>query len=78
MPLYEYYCDACGNNFDKICKAGTIDKDIACPKCGKHENRRKLSVFSFGTRNSSGDLKLSPASKGNCASCSSSNCSSCG
>lgn len=78
MPLYEYYCDACGNNFDKICKVNTMDKDIVCPECGNQESRRKLSVFVFGTRNSSGDFKPYPASKGSCSSCNASSCSSCG
>ncbi|MCE1246884.1 MAG: zinc ribbon domain-containing protein [Firmicutes bacterium] len=76
MPLYEYKCLACEKNFDKICRAGIPDSEITCPACGKNEAKRKLSMFSFGSRNSSGDFKSAPSS-GGCGSCSSHNCSNC-
>ena len=33
MPLYEYKCEACGNQFEKIQKFSDPLVD-ACPKCG--------------------------------------------
>jgi putative FmdB family regulatory protein len=33
MPLYEYQCDACGHQFEKIQKFSDPVVDV-CPKCG--------------------------------------------
>jgi len=34
MPLYEYKCEACGTQFEKIQKFSDPLVDV-CPKCGK-------------------------------------------
>lgn len=72
MPIYEYKCGSCGNDFEKIVRAGMQDSEISCPKCNKNESKRKLSRFSFGTRSASGDFKSSSSCScgGNCGSCS--------
>jgi putative FmdB family regulatory protein len=38
MPIYEYRCDACGNEFEEMQKFSDapIDK---CPTCGGHSQR---------------------------------------
>lgn len=46
MPIYEYACPACGQNFEKLLFRS---KDpVECPKCGTTEVKRRLSVFSVG------------------------------
>jgi len=47
MPIYEYICDDCQNEFEKI----VINKqqEIACPKCASKKATIQLSVFSSAT-----------------------------
>jgi putative FmdB family regulatory protein len=45
MPIYEYVCDSCGHQFDKIQKMS--DSNIQkCENCGK-EAKRIISQTSF-------------------------------
>jgi putative FmdB family regulatory protein len=43
MPIYEYVCEDCQTQFEKI----VINKqqEIACPKCGSRKATIQLSVF---------------------------------
>ena len=43
MPIYEYVCDDCQAQFEKI----VINKqqEIACPKCASKKATIQLSVF---------------------------------
>jgi putative FmdB family regulatory protein len=45
MPVYEYLCDACGDEFEEMQKFSDapIDK---CPRCGGHAHRL-ISQSSF-------------------------------
>ncbi len=46
MPIYEYYCKACGHEFELIQKI--TDRPIRkCEECGKLQARRKISQTSF-------------------------------
>jgi putative FmdB family regulatory protein len=46
MPFYEFECKDCGEVFE-VC-ASIKEKEaglaLACPKCGSHEARHKLSA----------------------------------
>jgi len=74
MPIYEYVCEKCGNEFELI----VFNKEEApnCPKCGAENPVKKMSSFGFAV-----GYKFKPStsgSQGSCSSCGSSNCSSCG
>lgn len=45
MPIYEYYCRACGSGFEKLVKVTDADAGVVCPACGSSEVERKLSAF---------------------------------
>lgn len=46
MPIYEYYCDACGHEFEVMQKIN--DKPIRkCESCGKLKAKRAISKTSF-------------------------------
>ncbi len=59
MPVYEYRCQSCKNDFELLELAGR-DVKRACPACGSRDILQKFSVFS--ARESSGP---SPSGDGN-------------
>lgn len=42
MPMYEYECKACGNEFEELVFGEK--NDIPCPKCGSNNTARKVSA----------------------------------
>ncbi len=70
MPIYEYVCGKCGEEFEAL----VFGKDKpACPKCDGRRLRRKMSTFAH----KGSDGKMVGAKGGGCSGCSSGNCSSC-
>jgi len=61
MPIYEYICDNCRNEFEKI----VINKqqEISCPKCASKKATIQLSVFS-STASGGGSKSFTPQSSG--------------
>lgn len=43
MPIYEYVCESCGHEYEKIVLSKSAE--IACPKCESRQSKQKLSVF---------------------------------
>ena len=46
MPIYEFYCSACHMIFNFFSGGVNTDKRPLCPRCGKQELQRQMSVFS--------------------------------
>ena len=46
MPIYEYSCHECGNDFEEIQKFSDPPIKL-CPSCGSLEAKRKVSVSAF-------------------------------
>ena len=44
MPIYEYICDDCKSQFEKI--VINRQQEISCPKCSSKKATIQLSVFS--------------------------------
>jgi putative FmdB family regulatory protein len=44
MPLYEYYCPPCGNQFEVLRPMSQMDAPAVCPD-GHTTNNRVLSLF---------------------------------
>jgi putative FmdB family regulatory protein len=42
MPIYEYACQACGEQFETLVRSGTQPR---CPQCQSTTLDKKLSVF---------------------------------
>jgi putative FmdB family regulatory protein len=65
MPIYEYVCDDCQAQFEKI----VINKqqEIACPKCASKKATIQLSVFATaGNGGSSSSSGSSSSGGGGC------------
>ena len=77
MPIYEYHCKACDNEFEQMKPISQAGKPAECPRCHKSAKRR-MSVFNGIISSESGVPQAMPGSSGHsCGSCGSSNCSTC-
>ncbi|QGY40038.1 zinc ribbon domain-containing protein [Pseudodesulfovibrio cashew] len=82
MPIFEYQCNDCGNEFEEL----VFDRDECppCPKCGSKETGKLMSAVRSrvggGPAASGGESESAPApaASSGCAGCSGGNCSSCG
>jgi putative FmdB family regulatory protein len=45
MPLYEYQCHDCGDEFEKMVRFSEADQAQACPACQSRNTKKKISVF---------------------------------
>lgn len=46
MPIYEYRCESCDNEFEKLLRAGQ-DEPTQCPACDAEALNRLISNTSF-------------------------------
>ena len=46
MPIYEYQCQSCSHELEKLQKISDAPLSL-CPQCGKEELRRKISAAGF-------------------------------
>lgn len=61
MPIYEYACQECGNQFELLVRSDTVP---ACPQCQTTHLEKKLSVFATSATESQASAAPSP-----CAAC---------
>jgi putative FmdB family regulatory protein len=52
MPIYEYICDDCQTEFEKLVL--NKQQEIACPKCASKKATIQLSVFATSNGSSNG------------------------
>ncbi len=45
MPVYEFYCIDCHTIFNFLSRRVNVDKRPACPRCGRPELDRRVSLF---------------------------------
>lgn len=50
MPIYEYRCRKCGNEFELMRRITQMDAQAPCPACRSRATGRKLSTFVFAGR----------------------------
>ena len=74
MPIFEYVCTACGEDFEELIIGS--GSDVKCPKCGSSEAQKKMSAFAF----KAGYKFVGTGKKGSssCDGCTSSSCDTCG
>ncbi|MBM4140879.1 MAG: zinc ribbon domain-containing protein [Nitrospira sp.] len=70
MPIYEYKCTICGEDFEKLVFG---NQEVSCPQCSSQEIKKKFSVFC-----ATGTQKPLAGTGAACTSCSKTSCSSCG
>jgi len=47
MPIYEYHCNSCGLNFEKIISSAASNEPISCEKCSSQKVVKKISSGSY-------------------------------
>jgi len=73
MPIYEYICLDCKQEYEILRSFNESDQPLHCDKCDSDNVKRKLSVFYA----QSGGSTISGTS-GGCSSCGGGDCGSCG
>ena len=70
MPIYEYHCGQCDNEFEKL--VFNSSEQIACPQCKSKKVTRMMSAFAFSIGG-----KFKSTANSSCSSCASTSCSTC-
>lgn len=76
MPIYEYHCDGCGQDFEYLVLGGS--EPDQCPTCDANTVCRLMSTCGFVSKGSGGQTVSTSASSSSCSGCSASSCSGCG
>jgi putative FmdB family regulatory protein len=45
MPLYEFQCADCQDDFEELVRSSVAIPEVKCPECGSDHVLRKISVF---------------------------------
>jgi len=53
MPIFEYRCSACGDDFELLVRSDTA---VACPECGSRKVDKKLSTFASFVKQGDGGM----------------------
>jgi putative FmdB family regulatory protein len=62
MPIYEYACSKCGQEFETLVRSGAVPD---CPSCHSTDLEKKLSVFATAGPTA----KAASVAAGPCGSC---------
>lgn len=65
MPVYEYVCQDCDDEFEKRVSFSEADHSQECPSCGSSKSKKKLSLFAS---NFAGNSSSVGSSSGSCGS----------
>ena len=45
MPIYEYVCKTCGEEFDRFVRLAEFETRPECPTCSSRDTQKRLSTF---------------------------------
>lgn len=65
MPIYEYHCEACGQDFEKLMRLSDLDAEPECPVCQSRETHRQLSRIAWNSPSGSSVTSTSGSSSCN-------------
>ena len=54
MPIYEYHCADCGDDFERFLRSMFSKETITCPVCGSEHVNKALSMFGSTSSSSGG------------------------
>lgn len=62
MPMYQYACEECGQEFERRLRMSQSGETQACPHCGSRETRKRIGAFAVGGGNSAPQRSVSAPS----------------
>jgi len=74
MPIYEFVCDDCGREFEKLFRSMTEHRPPRCPHCNSRRVHKKFSTFATA----GGEPGKGQGGARSCATCDSGFCTTCG
>ena len=75
MPIYEYHCKNCDQDFEYLV-FGSEKPD--CPSCKSKKVSKLMSACGFISKGSGGETVSSSAGASSCSGCAASSCAGCG
>ena len=76
MPIYEYHCNECNNNFEYLVFGKQNPEE--CPECSSKKINRLISACTFKSKGEGGETVKSSAADSSCSGCTATSCSTCG
>ncbi len=74
MPIYEFHCERCGNEFECL----VIGSDRPeCTACSSKKVRRLMSACGFVSKGGGGQTVKQTAGASSCGGCHASSCAGC-
>ena len=64
MPIYEYRCTDCGNDFERLVRSMFSVETFPCPSCGSDHVKKAVSLFGTASGGSRDAAASSAASCG--------------
>ncbi len=75
MPIYEYSCESCGEQFEKLV-FGAEQPD--CPTCESDNVYKLMSACGFVSKGGGGETVSTSAGASGCGGCAATSCAGCG
>ncbi|MCG6892734.1 MAG: zinc ribbon domain-containing protein [Desulfobacteraceae bacterium] len=75
MPIYEYRCEKCGQEFESLVFGSETP---SCIRCSSNKVEKLMSLCGHVTKGSGGQTVSRSAGASSCGSCSASSCAGCG
>jgi len=74
MPIYEYHCEKCDENFEYI----VFGKEKpCCPSCNSKKVCKQMSVCGFLSKGGGGETVSHSAGASSCGGCAATSCGGC-
>ncbi|MCP4690523.1 MAG: zinc ribbon domain-containing protein [Desulfobacterales bacterium] len=73
MPIYEYHCEECSNDFESLVFGG---EKPDCPACNSGRVRKLMSACGFVSKGTGGET-VSSAAGSSCGGCAATSCAGC-
>jgi putative FmdB family regulatory protein len=74
MPIFEYKCHKCKEEFEKLVFGSSSENGIQCPGCRSDDVEQLFSSFNGVSRSSDGTTR---SMSSGCSSCQASSCAGC-
>ena len=61
MPIYEYRCNDCGVDFEKLVLRSADRTNLRCPSCGEGHLMQRLSPFAAHSSGGRDGMEMCPS-----------------